>query len=444
MRNEKFDNIILIGLIFITAMIIALHHFSLNHALVIDTKSHFPVEIITDSSVNGKSTATLTKTDDYFLLDCNIVKSDYRWPFCEITFSFAKDTNGHNTAPIDLSTYEKVKVSAQYLKKDEKSHDAVAIRFQLRTFNPVYSTIQEQESWKYNGVEYWPEKNYYPVEIPMKSLQVSTWWLLEREIPIEHSMPEFDQVMGLEIATGNSIPPGYYQLKIEKIEFFGKIYSNKQVYSFVIAMWVMAAIFGLFVNLQRSKEKLYRARQRTQELKQLNQLLNVESKALKNQAERDPLTGALNRNGIEAIFTNEIEDLSLMFIDIDHFKPINDNYGHAIGDEILIAFVKLISENSRSTDFLARWGGEEFLLICPNTKLKEATELAESFRNLLMNHQWVNEIKLTASFGVAQKTKESVTDFIERADKALYSAKAQGRNRVVTSKRTPIDSSINF
>ncbi len=170
----------------------------------------------------------------------------------------------------------------------------------------------------------------------------------------------------------------------------------------------------------------------------------MESKALKNQAERDPLTGALNRNGIEAIFTNEIEDLSLMFIDIDHFKPINDNYGHAIGDEILIAFVKLISENSRSTDFLARWGGEEFLLICPNTKLKEATELAESFRNLLMNHQWVNEIKLTASFGVAQKTKESVTDFIERADKALYSAKAQGRNRVVTSKRTPIDSSINF
>ncbi len=279
MRNEKFDNIILIGLIFITAMIIALHHFSLNHALVIDTKSHFPVEIITDSSVNGKSTATLTKTDDYFLLDCNIVKSDYRWPFCEITFSFAKDTNGHNTAPIDLSTYEKVKVSAQYLKKDEKSHDAVAIRFQLRTFNPVYSTIQEQESWKYNGVEYWPEKNYYPVEIPMKSLQVSTWWLLEREIPIEHSMPEFDQVMGLEIATGNSIPPGYYQLKIEKIEFSAKsILISKCIHlSLPCGLWRQYSDYLLIYNVQKKNFIVL-----GNALKNLNNLINYSMWNLKH------------------------------------------------------------------------------------------------------------------------------------------------------------------
>jgi len=440
MYRERFDNIIIVCLVCFTIILVALHNLSLNRHLVIDNNSPYFVDVITDKEGNnGLSTASLEVNDDHFLLECHIIKSNYAWPFCEITIFFIKGKNNEIYTPLDLSLYSSVKVSAKYIGKKSPG-----IRFQLRSFNNAYSTTDNQASWKYNGIEFFPSKNLYPVTIPMKSLQVSTWWLIEEEIPIEYSSPEFGQVMVLEIATGNNTQPGHYQLRFEKVEFIGKYFSNTQVYGFIIFIWSFTALVGFFINIQRSRIKLRKAVNRTKELKQLNRLLNVESKALKDQAERDPLTGALNRSGVEAIFTNEIKVISLMFIDIDHFKPINDNHGHAIGDEILKAFVKLISENCRATDFLCRWGGEEFLLICPNTPLPEATDLAESLRVMIKSHCWVNQISLTASFGVAQKGQETTSDFIERADQALYNAKAQGRNKVIVSKGPNIDSSISF
>lgn len=441
MQREKFNNIILLALIFVTTLIALLHQYSLNHTLTIDTNTPYLVQTVTDKTGgnNGNSEATLTKNEDHFLLDCHIIASNYAWPFCEITVNFLYDDKNKSHKPIDLTTYQHAEVSATYINETN-----AGIRFQLRTFNPAYSTLADESTWKYNGIEYWPNLNKYPVKIPLNGLQVSTWWLLEREIPIEYSGPEFDQVVVLEIATGNNIPPGRYQLKIEKIEFVGKTFTNKQVYSFIISLWVIAAIIGLFINLKRSKEKLARSIKRADELKKLNRLLNVESEALKSQAERDPLTGALNRAGCEAIFTSEIKMLSIIFIDIDHFKPINDYHGHGVGDEILVEFVRRISENCRSTDFLARWGGEEFILICPNTQLEEAHELAESLRVMLSEHTWTQSISLTASFGVAQKGDEPLDQFIERADQALYAAKTRGRNRVVVSTSKEIDSSIHF
>lgn len=443
MRSEKFDSLILIGLLLLTIFIILLQRFAFQTSFIIDVNSPFPVNSLSDEPINnGKSKASLTKNADHFLLDCHIIPSNYPWPFCEMAVSFAFDENKNFTQALDLSSYKKIKVSAQYLGESSAS-----IRFHLRSYNQSYSSYNDQKTWKYNGIEYWPQTNDYPVIFPLDALQVSTWWLIEQEIPIAHSAPEYDQVMVLEIATGNGIEPGHYQLKIEKIEFVGNIFSNTEVYIFIISMWVFTAIISLFVNLKRSKIKLAKSLNRTIELQQLNRLLNVESKALKNQVERDPLTGALNRSGIEAVFTNEIKVISLIFIDIDHFKPINDQFGHDIGDEVLVEFVKLISENCRSTDFLARWGGEEFLLICPNTALNEAYELAQCLRAMIEEHHWVKEIKLTSSFGVAQKTKEAIAQTINRADQALYAAKARGRNKVIISENdlsTKMDSSITF
>ena len=161
--------------------------------------------------------------------------------------------------------------------------------------------------------------------------------------------------------------------------------------------------------------------------------MNIETETLKDQITRDPLTGALNRSGIEPVFTTEIPIISLAFIDIDHFKKINDNYGHTVGDEVLVEFTSVISKNCRDTDFLARWGGEEFILVCPNTTIDQLFELTESLRNLLEEHEWPHGIQLTSSFGIAQKKNEDISSFIERADQALYSAKAQGRNRVISA-----------
>ncbi len=174
---------------------------------------------------------------------------------------------------------------------------------------------------------------------------------------------------------------------------------------------------------------------KTTKLERLNKKLHDKAEQLKEKAERDPLTGALNRAGIESILSDENANISIAFIDIDHFKKINDNHGHAIGDEVLTNFAHVINKHTRSSDLLVRWGGEEFLLVCPNTNLSQISQYAETTRERIESFYWPNGIQLTASFGVAQRRAESAETFIDRADQALYQAKKQGRNRVVVSKQ---------
>lgn len=431
MKRHKFYNILLISLIAITCITMLLQVFALERTLLVSPGSNENITVITDESLNGQSTAKLTVEKEKWLLDCYIQESEYRWPFCEISLKFFDNNSSYIDQGIDLSSFSSIHIKARYLNNSN-----IGIRFNLRSFNPEYSHINNDQTWKYVGIEYWPNDNSLTTKIPMKSLQVATWWLIEQKIPIEFSAPEFNKVMVIEVATGNNIKSGHYLLELESIMFTGKFYSNSQVYFVIIILWVLAAIFALILNLKDSRNRLSATRQKAVELQKLNQLLNVETKVLKDKAERDPLTGALNRSGIKAVFTLELKILSLIFIDIDHFKTINDIHGHLIGDEILKEFVKTISENCRNTDFIARWGGEEFLLVCPNTVLSDAYELAQTLRKIIDEKTWVNQIKLTSSFGVAQRGDESSSDFIERTDKALYDAKVRGRNQVVLSKLT--------
>ncbi len=118
-------------------------------------------------------------------------------------------------------------------------------------------------------------------------------------------------------------------------------------------------------------------------------------------------------------------------LDIDKFKDFNDSYGHQIGDEILKDLSKIIIKKTRSIDSFARWGGEEFIIILPNTTLENATIVADSLRKYIQNHTFVHNLRVTSSFGVAQfcenDTKETI---MKKVDDALYRAKKNGRNRV--------------
>ncbi|MDD4950438.1 diguanylate cyclase [Sulfuricurvum sp.] len=153
----------------------------------------------------------------------------------------------------------------------------------------------------------------------------------------------------------------------------------------------------------------------------------------------DFLTGLNNRSKFEEKINEEIKrslrynhPLSLIMIDIDHFKEVNDIYGHVCGDTILKEFSTLLSENIRQTDLLARWGGEEFVILCPHTDLEGAVNLAESLRGKIEEHTFCEVGLKTASFGVAQFQCD--TDAIllfQRVDHALYQAKEQGRNKVI-------------
>ena len=155
-------------------------------------------------------------------------------------------------------------------------------------------------------------------------------------------------------------------------------------------------------------------------------------------ANTDLLTGIYNRRSMDTVIKSQVDHflkedakLSLMIIDIDYFKNINDHYGHPIGDEVLIDFSDLIRNSLRPGDTVGRWGGEEFIVICNNTESRDAVILAERLKNIINEHEFTNGIKINASFGVSQmKIDMSIRDLISQADQALYKAKEDGRNRV--------------
>lgn len=153
---------------------------------------------------------------------------------------------------------------------------------------------------------------------------------------------------------------------------------------------------------------------------------------------RDKLTGLYNRVKIDEVIAAEKNRFEryktpfcLVLIDIDYFKKLNDSYGHLVGDKILQQFAQLLQKNTRKTDFAARWGGEEFLIVLPQTDEVAAFNLAEKLRKIIESEMF-GEHTLSASFGVAcYEQKQSQDQILHNADKALYEAKKRGRNQVV-------------
>lgn len=164
--------------------------------------------------------------------------------------------------------------------------------------------------------------------------------------------------------------------------------------------------------------------------------------ALKDMASKDALTGLLNRRAGEQLLKQYVNDnpdtkhrLCLIMLDIDNFKKINDTYGHARGDEILKSSSYLLKSKARNSDNVVRWGGEEFLILLPDTPLAAAMEFAERIRNSIAEENDCEAGKITASLGVAElQNDESDASLLSRADKALYKAKLQGKNRAIAAK----------
>lgn len=179
-------------------------------------------------------------------------------------------------------------------------------------------------------------------------------------------------------------------------------------------------------------------------LQEINNKLEFEvekrTKELEHIAITDGLTNLYNRakmdielQKLEGIFKRYGRLFSVIIIDIDYFKAINDTFGHQVGDLVLKQFAKILKENIRNTDFIGRWGGEEFLIACPETSEENAKKLALNLKNIIENTIFEKVGKKTMSLGIAQISEDlDLDNLINNADKALYFAKENGRNQVVT------------
>jgi len=192
-----------------------------------------------------------------------------------------------------------------------------------------------------------------------------------------------------------------------------------------------------YQRLMRETRRLIRHGDRQErELNELNARLSTLAEQLDYKARHDPLTGELNRAAVIELAAQHLQHtaLALVVLDIDHFKQINDGYGHPVGDAVLIELVRRLRSTLRSGGELGRVGGEEFTVVLPDADLDSAALVAETMRRAVADRPFdaVPQRRVSASFGVSWSPRGASFDqAYARADEALYSAKRNGRNQVV-------------
>ena len=177
---------------------------------------------------------------------------------------------------------------------------------------------------------------------------------------------------------------------------------------------------------------------RTAELVQLNATLQQKAEENRQLAETDALTGAASRYRLERDIQMECErakrfhqPFSVNAMDVDDFKQINDSHGHAAGDQTLINIVARVQSHIREIDLLARWGGDEFMVVLPNTALADAWRVADKLRELIAQSRVCEQLDITLSFGLAEyRLNEPLSQLMVRVDRALYQAKLAGKNQI--------------
>ena len=205
-----------------------------------------------------------------------------------------------------------------------------------------------------------------------------------------------------------------------------------------------------FQELEARVRAMLRIKRLQDELDQKNRELEVVNKRLRKLSITDGLTELYNHRHVHELLRDEFErsrrtgePLAVTMLDLDRFKAVNDTYGHPTGDVILYETARILEDTAREIDMVGRYGGEEFLVILPNTDEEEAARFAERVRTAVEAHIFrdeTNEIRMTCSSGVASFPAEGVDgpeQLLKQADDALYVAKESGRNRVVRASQMP-------
>ena len=211
-----------------------------------------------------------------------------------------------------------------------------------------------------------------------------------------------------------------------------------------IAIWYGRKLSGQLQNMNDYLEqKIY---ERTESLLDTQKELLEDNNELTRMALSDSLTGLANRSCMNQILRKEFarferhdQRFGIIMLDVDHFKNINDSYGHDTGDKVLKQLANIFENAIRTSDFVARWGGEEFLICCTTIEEEDLLPIAETIRKLVASTSFETAGQITASLGCAAiVTGESIGELIERSDVALYEEKNNGRNRTVVSEFTDI------
>lgn len=385
----------------------------------------------TDDRERGGSSVAQWIGDDNSLWRCELRHSDD--PGCAIGVALSRDTSDW-TAGIDFSTYEAVVIDIDY------SGPAKLIRMHFRNFDEQISTPEDYNSPKFNKINLRVNDLKEPIRIDFSEFQLADWWINQYDIPRKWSQTTFDRVTSFGMDFAAPAPLGTHEIKINRIEFVGNYVSSDTWYLGILGIWMGIILSTSLYRLHDLRKRSLRDKLRLQEMADYAREMREQAKDFQQQSRIDALTGTYNRFGLQHIIDTAFEwrrkgdRLSLLLMDLDYFKAVNDTYGHTAGDQVLKAAANLLLSNTRSFDSVARWGGEEFIILCPQTEPENAMKLAEKIRLKLKQLEFPEhpKLQLSATFGVCEvKEGESFALAFARADTALYDGKRQGRDRCV-------------
>lgn len=327
---------------------------------------------------------------------------------------------------IDLSRFRTLNLTVRY------SGQAQYLRVGIRNFDPRFSRIADTNSPKFNYVNI-PTRDFAkPIAISLSEFAVAEWWTMEYDLPREYSRPDISNATVFNIDLQGDLAGTLHDIRIDRIEFVGDWISAESWYLGLLCLWmVLGTAYGTsqWLTMRRvhhaQREKI--------------SVLELEKEEYQKLATIDSLTSVLNRHGIDqfiAALRITRVPASVIVVDLDHFKRVNDERGHHVGDRVLRTAGEILRTSTRKTDAVGRWGGEEFVLVCPGASLASAADLAEKLRHRIKETNFIPEdpLPITASFGVATSgVEQSFEDAFRQADEALYLAKNRGRNCVVAA-----------
>ncbi|MCV2361523.1 GGDEF domain-containing protein [Paucibacter sp. TC2R-5] len=421
---------LLLGLLLSTLLALYANENWMTRTVVIDASSHKLSQIaaVNDQEEGGHSVARVEQQGSGWVLHCDI-KTGYEWPFCDLQIRLGMGTQG-----IDLTQFDSLRLWVRASGPEPRQQ----VRVFLRNFDPAYSSSKSVADLKPHEVVFDPAAEAQPVEFRLAQFMVASWWVQEHPLPTPLLGPQLGRVTLLSLTTGGQVVPGEHKIYLDRAEFVGLWVQPATFRLGVIAVWVLSMGLFLLWDWRRSRLRLSRTLRRKRELQKANARLVMRSDEYEAKAHHDGLTGLSNRTGLQhdlKLLIRAQEELlfplAIVFVDIDHFKRINDTLGHDAGDEVLKFFAFNLKANIQREDLLARWGGEEFVLMMPQTTETEAVAVAERLRQHLTGLAWPAGLQVTSSFGVAQADSEATIEAaVSAADQAMYRAKRLGRNRV--------------
>lgn len=395
-------------------------------------------------SVRGKHFSELIHPDDVpkctaFLLDItngkkNSDRIEYRVRHADGTWrwhtTFAAVLQDDSRNPIGLigiaQDITEQKSTAEKLAISEERHRLLA-----ENANDVVWTMSTDGSIGYVSPAIERVRGITPAEAMTQTLD---------QIHTPQSMAMVMDYFGkLQAAVQNGHAPEKFRGELEYLRKDGSImWADVQVIPLLAEDGKLIELLGVSRDISERKEYEESIKKAESEVRLANQALAEANIRLERLAATDMLTGARNRRYFEQRSTSEMAEsirygqkLSLIMLDIDHFKAINDQFGHLAGDHVLQTLVARLQGNLRTSDLLARWGGEEFIVLLPHSTLPGAELLAEKLRSVTADSPFPEVGRVSISLGVTEfHPGEEFDQWLQRADQALYRAKSEGRNTV--------------